>query len=274
MSARNGYQPGVPCWVATAHRDPERAASFYTELFGWEAEDVMPADSPGSYFMCKLRGRDVAAVSSLPPAGTRAEAAWNTHIWVDSADDAVAKAIDAGGSVVTKPFDLADAARVAALADPAGAVFCVWQPGEHRGAQLVNEPGAWSMSDVNTRDMEGSKRFYGALFGWRTEVFDLGEFQYTMWLVSGYKGGQPQQPVPREMVGGMMPLSNEQSSLGMQPHWGVDFWVDDVDATAETAVELGGKVIAAPNDNPVGRNAVLADPEGAAFSVSWVAAAN
>lgn len=71
-----------------------------------------------------------------------------------------------------------------------------------------------------------------------------------------------------------MPLSSGQSSRDVPPYWGVDFWVDDVDATASRAVELGGKVIAAPNDNPVGRNAVLADPEGAAFSVSKVDAAN
>jgi predicted enzyme related to lactoylglutathione lyase len=272
MSARNGFQPGVPCWVATVHREPEKAALFYAELFGWEAEDVMPPGSPSRYFICRLRGRDVAAVGSAPPGGTTPVAVWNTHIWVESADDTVARVIDAGGSVITQPFDLADAARMAVLADPAGAVFCVWQPREHQGAQLVNEPGAWSMSDVNTPDLEGSKTFYGAVFGWRIEILDLGDFEYTMWLVQGYEGGEPEQPVSREVVGGMMPLSGEQPP-GLGPHWGVDFWVDDVDETAGKTVELGGNVIAAPFDIPVGRTAVLADPQGAAFAVSKVAAA-
>src|SRR5206468_10828957 len=48
--------------------------------------------------------------------------------------------------------------RAALLSDPAGAVFGVWRPGTHRGAQLVNEPGAWAMSILNTPDVEGPKR--------------------------------------------------------------------------------------------------------------------
>ena len=59
----------------------------------------------------------------------------------------------------------------------------------------------------------------------------------------------------------------------MPAHWSVD-WVHDVDATAEKAAQLGGKVVVPPYDIPVAglRQAVLADPQGAAFSVSKVAA--
>ena len=64
MSERDGYQAGVPCWVAGVYPDPEKAVTFYTELFGWEAEETMGADSPGKYYLCRLRGRDVAAVGS------------------------------------------------------------------------------------------------------------------------------------------------------------------------------------------------------------------
>jgi len=45
MSKRDGYQPGVPCWVATVHADPEAAVGFYYEAVSWEAEDVRLADS-------------------------------------------------------------------------------------------------------------------------------------------------------------------------------------------------------------------------------------
>ncbi|CAN5665276.1 hypothetical protein BH20ACT23_BH20ACT23_29910 [soil metagenome] len=125
MSARNGYQHGVPCWVAAFHGDPKKAVGFYTELFGWEAEDVMAPDSPDRYFICRLRDRDVAAVGS-PPRRATPGGAWNTHIWVESADDTVAKVVEAGGSVVAETFELAGAAHMAVLADPAGAVFWVW----------------------------------------------------------------------------------------------------------------------------------------------------
>jgi uncharacterized protein len=69
-----------------------------------------------------------------------------------------------------------------------------------------------------------------------------------------------------------MPMSDDQFPADVPPHWSVDFWVDDADATAEKAAELGGKVIAPPFDTPGFRQAVLADPEGASFSVSQLTA--
>jgi uncharacterized protein len=270
MSERDGYEPGVPCWVATVHPDPEKAVSFYTELFGWEATNLMPPDSPSKYFVCTRRGRAVAAVGSERGGGAPSVPAWDTYIWAESADDTVARVTDSGGSVVIEPFDLLDAARMAVVADPAGAVFGVWQPGEHRGAQLVNEPGAWSMSQLNTRDPEGAKAFYGTVFGWETDTFDLGEGEITLWRLPGYIGGEPGQPVSREVVGVMVPMSGDRSPEDVSAHWSVDFWVDDVDAAADKAAELGGKVEMSPFDTSVGRTAILADPQGAVFSVSKV----
>jgi predicted enzyme related to lactoylglutathione lyase len=270
MSERDGYQVGVPCWVASVHPDPENAVAFYTELFGWEAEETMGTNSPGKYYLCRLRGRDVAAVGSQRGGGASLVPAWGTYIWVESADDTVVKVTDAGGSVIMKPFDLLDAARMAVVADPAGAMFGVWQPGEHRGAQLVNEPGAWSMSQLNTRDSGGSKAFYGAVFGWETDTFDLGEGEITLWRLPGYVGGEPEQPVSREVVGVMLPLSGDRSPEDVSAYWSVDFWVGDVDATADKAAALGGEVVVSPLDTSVGRTAVLADPQGAVFSVSKV----
>jgi predicted enzyme related to lactoylglutathione lyase len=260
MSERVGYQPGVPCWVDTWQPDPEAAVGFYTQLFGWEAEDRMPPDSPGQYFMCKLRGRGVAAIGSQPPEHAPV---WDTYISVDRADDTAAKVTDAGGSVVIEPFDLLDAGRMAVLSDPSGAVFCVWQAKEHRGAQLVNEPGAWAMSQLNTRDPEAVKAFYGAMFGWSTEEFGEG---ITLWRLPGYEGGEPEQPVSREVVATM----GERFPADVPPHWSVNFWVADTDAIADKAAELGGKVVVPPHSTPVSRDAVLADPQGAVFSVSKV----
>ena len=268
MSERDGYEPGVPCWVATVHPDPEKAVSFYTELFGWDATNLMPPDSPSKYFVCTLRGRDVAAIGS--DRGAASGPAWDTYILAESADDTVARVTDAGGSVVTEPFDLLDAARTALVADPAGAVFGVWQPGEHGGARLVNEPGAWAMSQLNTRDPEGAKAFYGAVFGWETDTFDMGGGEITLWRLPGYVGGEPTQPVSREVVGVMVPMSGDRSPEDASARWSVDFWVDDVDAAAERAAELGGEVEMSTFDTSVGRTAVLADPQGAVFSVSKV----
>jgi hypothetical protein len=191
---------------------------------------------------------------------------WVTHVWVESADDTAAQVAGAGGNVIGDPFDSPGGGRMAVLSDPAGAVFCAWQPKEHKGAQLVNEPGAWSMSSLNTRDPEGAKAFYGEVFGWGTDTFDAGDIAMTLWRLPGYEGGEPSQPVPRDVVAVMAPISNDGRDV--PSHWSVDFWVDDADAIADKAATLGGTVIAPPYDVPGFRQAVLADPQGASFSVT------
>src|SRR6266498_253271 len=116
MPERDGYIPGVPCWIDTSQPDPEAAVAFYGGLFGWEFEDVMPPDSAGKYFIGRIRGGDVAAVGSIPE-GAPQMATWNTYVWVGSADGTAAKVLDAGGTVVMDPFDVMDAGRMAVFAD-------------------------------------------------------------------------------------------------------------------------------------------------------------
>src|SRR5438552_7916465 len=140
MGERDGYQPGVPWWVDTWQPDAERAVSFYTELFGWEVEDTTPFGASGRYLVCKLRGRDVAAIGSPPREGAPAVPAWETYICVESAEETARKATAAGGRIVTGPFDSFDGGRMAILADPSGVSFGVWRPDAHQGVQLVNEP--------------------------------------------------------------------------------------------------------------------------------------
>ena len=251
MSERDGYEPGVPCWVDTRQPDPRAATDFYTRLFGWEAE------TSGEYTFCRLRGRDVAAIT----AGQ--SPAWSTHIWVDSADETAAKMADAGGRVVSAPNDIPEAGRTALLADPAGAEFSVWQPLSRKGAQRVNEPGAWAMSALSTPDLDGAKAFYGAVFGWETDTFAAGDLEVTLWRLPGFVGGEPEQPVPADVIATSVPSEGP-------PRWDVDFWVDDADAIAARAAELGGTAIVPPFDMPIGRRAVLADPQGATFSISRV----
>jgi uncharacterized protein len=266
MSERNGFEPGVPCWVTAVEPDAVAAAAFYSELLGWETENLMPPDHPGKYFLCKLRGRDVAGVVSQHGAPPPPTPVWSTYIQVESADETARRVVDAGGSVIGEPFDSPGGARVAVLADPSGAVFCVWQPDDHGGAQLINEPGAWSMSQLLAYDTESAKAFYGEVFGWDAGAFEFGDAQITLWSVPGYVGGEPGQPVARDVVAVMLPA--EQLGDGGPPRWSVDFRVDDADGTAGRAEALGGKVVTGPYDVPGFRQAVLADPQGATFTVS------
>ena len=261
MSRRDDYAPGVPCWVDTLQPDPEAAMAFYGGLFGWE----FAGPGPGDYFVARLRGRDVAGVGAPPADGPAPPPAWNTYQYVQSAEETAGRVRDAGGAVLVGAFDVLPAGRLAVLADPAGAAFGAWEPRERKGAQLVNEPGAWAMSHLDTPDPDGAAAFYGAVFGWTTETFGEGPGAFTMFRLPGYVGGEPEQPVSREVIATMAALRDDGG-----PRWSVNFWDHDVDATTAKAVELGGRAVVAPFDTPMTRTAVLADPHGATFTINNV----
>jgi predicted enzyme related to lactoylglutathione lyase len=273
MPERDGYIPGVPCWVDTSQPDPDAAVDFYRGLFGWEFENVMPPDAPGKYFVARIRGGDVAAVGSTPE-GMPPMAVWNTYIWVESADDTAARVRDAGGSTITEPFDVMDAGRVAVFSDPEGAIFCVWQANGHKGARIVNEHASLNFNGLNTRDVNGAKSFYGAVFGWGTLLED------TMWTLPGY-GDHLERDNPglrkmiaevggpagfEDVVASINPIPDDQPDT--PPHWSVTFGVDDADAIAAKAAELGGKAVVPPFDAPWTRLTILEDPQGATFIAS------
>jgi hypothetical protein len=261
MSERDRYEPSVPCWVDTSQPDQEAAMSFYGELFGWD----FVGPGPGDYYVARLRGRDVPGIRPQPSEGAPAMPAWTSYVAVVSADESAGRAREEGGTVIAAPVDVPPAGRMAVLADPDAAAFCLWEAGERHGAQLVNEPSAWSMSALNSPDTERAKAFYGALFGWTTETFGLGDAELTMWRLPGYVGGEPEQPVSREVVATMMPAHEE-----MPAHWSPDFWVGDIDAAARTAGDRGGSVVQPPYEIPGAsmRQAVLADPAGATFAAT------
>jgi uncharacterized protein len=272
MSDQDRYIPGVPCWVDTNQPDPEAAVAFYRGLFGWDFEDVTPPGAPLRYFLALLRGAAVAGVASQPE-GTQRPVAWDTYVWVEDADAVAARVGAAGGSVLSEPTDVGDAGRAALCADPEGAAFCLWQAKEHRGAAIVNEPGSLNFNDFNTRDLDRARRFYGAVFGW--EVLDLGGGH--AWALPGYGDFLEQRnPGMRASMAEMgaperfedVVASVAQISDDTAPHWGVTFAVDDADAIAARAAELGGRLIAAPFDAPWVRMTVITDPQGATFTAS------
>ena len=247
MSERDSYPPGVPCWVDNLVTDVDEALRFYGELFGWEFE----GPGPGNYYVARVRGRDVAGVASAPPG---VSAGWNTYVSVVSADETAG----AADRVVVEPLDVLPAGRVAALEDPAGAIIGLWEPADRNGCQRVNEPAAYAMSALHTPDPDAAARFYRDLFGWETQEFAPG---VSLFRLPGYVGGEPQQPVPRDVIAVMAKDDGPA-------RWSVDFWVIDADDAAARAPQLGGSVIVPPFDSIPTRQAVIADPFGAAFSVT------
>jgi predicted enzyme related to lactoylglutathione lyase len=275
MTEQDRYIPGVPCWIDTTQPDPEAATAFYGGVFGWEFENVMDAGSPGKYYIARLRGGDVAAVGSQPEEGP-AHAVWNTYVWVEDADETAARVRDAGGTVLLEPGDVGDSGRMAVFADPEGAAFCVWQANQHRGAAIVNEPGSLNFNDLHTRDPDGAKGFYGAVFGW--ELLELGA--WSAWALPGYgdfleqrnpgmRAGMAEMGAPErfeDVVATVDPIPDDQPDT--PAHWGVTFAVDDADAVAARAAELDGRVLVPPFDAPWVRITIISDPQGATFTAS------
>jgi|SRR5271170_316952 len=251
MPVRTSYAQGTPNWVDLQTTDQAAAKAFYAGLFGW-AYDDQPMGEGAVYSMAKLGDKDVAAIAPQSPELKAAGAPpmWNTYIAVDSVDDAAAKVEAAGGQVAMPPFDVMDAGRMAFVLDPSGAAVVLWQANQHIGAALVNETGTLTWNELITTDPAAAK-FYEQVLGVTTSVMDMGTGEYTLFEVGG------------QMVGGSTPPPME----GVPNHWHVYFAVADADATAAKATELGGSVMVPPFDSPVGRMAVLTDPQGAVFSI-------
>ncbi len=274
--------PGVPCWVDSTQPDPEAAVEFYAALFGWRFEDTMPAEAPGSYFVARLEGGKVAAISS-PMSEAPPNAAWNTYVWVESADETAAKVRDAGGSVIADPFDVIDAGRMAVCADPEGAAFHLWQAGEHRGADVVNAPGSLNFNNLGSADLDRARAFYRAVFSWETLALDSG---FEVWTLPGYcdllERLNPGTLERMATVGAPENFADAVATLGPipagepapSPHWGVTFAVADADAIAEAARDLGATVEVEPRDAPWTRTTVITDPQGATFTASKFVAEN
>jgi predicted enzyme related to lactoylglutathione lyase len=252
MTEMRSYLAGTPSWVDLGSPDLDDSKRFYCGLFGWEADDAGDPEQTGGYAMFRLRGKLVAGLGPL--SGEGEPPAWTTYVNVGNADATTAKAEDAGATVMMEPFDVVDAGRMAIFLDPTGAHFSIWEPGRHYGAELVNEPNTLCWNELATRDIDTARDFYRAAFGWGVKTNPFEGTVYTEWKLGEHS------------VGGMIQMTEDWPD-DIPAHWMTYFAVDDCDAMAERAAELGGKVLDPPTDIPPGRFAVVNDPHDAVFSI-------
>jgi uncharacterized protein len=246
MPEMTRYDHGVPSWVDIGTPDPTAALEFYGGLLGWEGQDM--GEEAGHYTIVSRGGKQVGAIS---PAQDSGPPRWTTYVNVDDVDVVTKRAEAAGGSVIVPPMDVMTAGRMAIIADTTGAVIAMWQPKDHLGAQLVNEPGAFTWSELSTSDLAKSRAFYSEVFGWDWGGAD----EYAEAQVGG------------RTIGGVMPRPAEMPAE-VPDSWLVYFGTADVDADAKKASEKGATVIVPPTDIPnTGRFAVFLDPQGAAFAL-------
>ncbi|HEU4346647.1 MAG TPA: VOC family protein [Actinoplanes sp.] len=243
--------PGVPTWVDLGTADLEDATRFYTGLFGWTAH--VSGDEYGGYTIFNLDGRPAAGAGPL--FGEGQPTAWSTYLATADADAVAVRVEAAGGKVLVPPFDVMEQGRMSAFLDQAGAPFSVWEPGTMTGAEVFDTPGALTWNELTTRDVEGSKAFYRAVFGWTARDTSMGGSPYVVWEQDD------------QTIAGMQPMSGPGWPDDMSPHWMIYFAVDDCDEAAARARALGGRVIGTPQSFAMGRYAVIADPQGGVFSI-------
>jgi uncharacterized protein len=242
---------GVPDWVDLCVPNVQAAARFYQGLLGWTV-DKHPS-SLGDYYIGTAGGREVGGMMAAPLQDASKPAVWTVSFSVADVDTTV-KAVEAAGGAVLEPaFDL-PAARMAILADPAGASFGVIGHEKPVGAWMSSTPGAACWIELLTRDPAAAIDFYRSVFGWQASTETYGAVPYTTLTLDG------------ELVAGAMPMPDEVPDE-VSGVWSVYFAVDDCAAVARRAEELGGQVLTSTTRLSDGRFAVLADPQGGTFQI-------
>ncbi len=247
------YPDGVFCWTDLATTNPEAAKKFYTGLFGWESEDL-PTDMGVPYTMFTIEGKNVTALSAMNP-DMQAQGIppyWSSYVKHDNVDAVAERITTNGGTLMSPPFDVMDSGRMAFGQDPSGAAFGIWQPKNHIGAQLVNMPNTVIWNELQTRDTEGAKAFYGKVFDWTYESDPNG-------YIMCQENGRTQAGIIK---------MDENWPAEVPNNWGVYFMVADLDDSVAKVGELGGSIMVPPTSaGEMGKFAVVQDPQGGAFTI-------
>ncbi len=248
MPEITSYAPGTPSWVDLASKDLPGSRAFYTGLFGWTAGEA--SEEGGGYSMFLIGDKAIAGLAPIMMEGQ--PPSWTCYVSVDDADKTAELVATHGGQTHVPPMDVLDVGRMAVFADPTGAVFSIWQPRAHIGAQLAGEPNTFCWAELSSRDTAKAAPFYAGVFGWDPKPAMDGT--YTEFHL-GEVG-----------IAGMMDMP-EMVPADVPSHWMPYFAVSDTDATLTKATGLGASVLVESTDIPPGRFAVFMDPQGAPFAV-------
>jgi predicted enzyme related to lactoylglutathione lyase len=254
MTTRDRAPIGSPCWADLWTSDVEGSRTFYSDLFGWEAQE--PSPEFGGYFMFTRNG--VPTAGAMGDMGDmRANNTWKIYLATDDIVKTVQAAEAEGAQVIAPAMPVADLGAQAVLIDPTGAHLGAWQPGTFPGFTVLGEHGAPSWFELHTRDHATAVAFYRSVFRWDTNtVGDSDQFRYTTMRDPGGEG---------ELAG----IMDATAFLpdGVPAHWSVYWEVDDAGAAVAKVKALGGSVVMEPEDTPYGRVATVADPAGAQFKL-------
>jgi predicted enzyme related to lactoylglutathione lyase len=247
------HEPGTFCWIELATTDLDAGRKFYEAIFGWKS-DTRAFEGFGEYTTFTVadgRGaaggypqQDAERSMNVPPH-------WNLYVFSDEVDKDAAKASELGGQVTIPPMDL-QMGRMAVIADPTGARFCIWNSEQMPGFKVKGEHGAFVWADLITPDKDKAREFYGGLFGWTWQETGEEFGNYTL-VIKG-----------EEQIAGFMNPMGE----GQPPVWMPYFAVDSAEDVFKAATKAGAREMMPVTPIPtVGSFAVMADPQGAVFAI-------
>ncbi|MGW0825341.1 VOC family protein [Streptomyces sp. NPDC002845] len=242
---------GAPCWVSLTTRDLDAAEAFYQAVLGWKWRSAKLGDH---FRIAVSDGTPIAGIAAVASMWQMA-VAWTPYFAVASADEAAARARERGGTAAVGPISFPPG-RAALLADRDGASFGIWE------GELLTDWEAWRRAApvfirLHTRDAFDAAIFYGEVLEWASDRPGCCEVHYEGNEVVLRSEGD----VVARISSGALEAAPDPT---IRPHWQVHFPTSDVAACAKTAEAHGGTVLRQSEDE-----AVLRDPDGAQFTVTW-----
>ncbi|MEV7678623.1 VOC family protein [Streptomyces sp. NPDC088341] len=294
------FAESTPCWVDVSLPDLAAGKRFYGELFGWTFGEDSGA-AYGHYTEAFSDGRRVAGLVAKKDG--RMPTVWGVYFATSDAVGLSERIVRAGGRTVRAPTAVGPFGVMAQAADPAGAVFGLWQSGEGWGFEKKGLPGSFCWTELYTRDKERVDPFYETVLGFRGTDLPGASVDFRIWSPAGTEQAAPgteqaatgiEQAAPGTEFGAAGaeegPRGAEGGAAGTEParagaafggrsvitdafpaempaHFLVYFCVSDCDTTAGTVVRLGGRITTPPFDIEHGRMAAVMDNQGAVFAV-------
>ena len=246
--------PGAPCWFELSSTEPARSLAFLQAVFGWQGVP-MDLGGAGGYTFLRNANGTVGAVGGMPPGAEGAPSYWGVYFATRDLDASLARAFLLGARVLADPFEVPGHGRGAVLADPAGAVFSLWQPASaDAGDFTLFEDAAIGWVELATGDVTAAQTFYGELFGWR--------FSDSTHAPPGIRYSE--YAVDDTHYGGLLQMTAEWGDI--PAHWSLYVVVPDLDARLAATNAAGGHIAIPAFDAPgVGRIARIDDPTGASL---------
>lgn len=243
---------GTPCWADAMFSDVEGAKSFYGDVLGWTFGEA--SSEYGNYTQAYSDGKAVAAVVPPMPGQEEGPSQWCLYLASPDAAATAGKIRENGGEVLMEPMAVGDFGTMCLARDPSGAVFGVWQAGQHEGFEVITEPGAYAWAEFFTREPAKTDDFLTAVFPYRAKQMEHDAIDFRIFDIG------------ENTVLGRMKMTDDFPPE-VPSYVNVYFAVSDCDDAVAKATKLGGVLRFGPMSSPFGRFAALSDPQGANFSV-------